>query len=423
MPTTRINSVDNNDAIIVEVGGRQVPISLSDFNPRVLRAKSSATLLGDSFSDYHYDTLSSPLTGGSNRGFIHWTNMFCGHKLDIVSNRGVASETLAQIKSRMSAVATDDSDIVVFQGGHNSINPTIGNTPTATIEQDYVDIISYLSRVKRVVVVIGLSPVLNTWSGYARAGLIDRFNSFLESVCSRYLNVIFCRAWSPIVDTASANQDGTAAALPLDAIHVQGVGAFLRGKDIAQTLNQRLITTPYWAAQNIVANPTFTGVGGTSTPGAGVIVGTVPDNWTVSIPTGTPTVTVSSIVNGIRMVIANIGIACVVRLTSASVHASVASGDRLQVGGLLSAKSSTLLTRINCTLLINGTNNFHVVNNTLFTDMPQEAFTAFIRSMAALQASSPASAVMIYTIAVGATTGSVTIDITDPVVNKLTISA
>jgi hypothetical protein len=103
------------------------------------------------------------------------------------------------------------------------------------------------------------------------------------------------------VNAAAGNPDPTTGFTnATDGTHPLNVGAYAFASATPSSVLARFPRPIKYAhsaistAINKFLNPRLTGIAGTKTVGTGTINGTVPDNWTVEITAGTPTVTLTS---------------------------------------------------------------------------------------------------------------------------------
>lgn len=416
-----------NSSNFVDQYGRNV-----NYGP--LTALSSTDTLGDSITNYGIDGVN----GSYSNSYIGWCNDYLlasgGVPFDVINVYAQPSKTLEDvISTQLTPCLASGSQCAWLHVGINNINTGLGfNDTVATIMANFATVITALSAVKNIVIVDSLNPVSQSGSTGAagRAYTIPLINAALKNYCATFANVIFNDTYSAMVDTTStANNPLTNMVRTDDGIHFVSIGAQKAGYASFQNLLPRVKLSKY---KNVGANalPAFSGTGGASTGGSFITVtGTPPVGWEllgVSGASGTQTVTISSLApDMIRLTFANTGGASATTyLRVNNLQASFAGGQLVQGGFGFQSSGMVGLNRIALALRQNGTTVWNAMGsspNEPTITYPNISHTGYRQCPPwVIPAGALTNLEFIIAINNGATTGTSTIDIFAPSLNRLT---
>lgn len=404
-----------------------------------LQARSTCTLLGDSlFAVGNVPSYGPGAQGGAfSDSHVVWANDMLnasGSGIDVTSVRAVGGKTVEQVVSeQLPGALTDPTDIAWVHAGANSLNTTVGTGSVAATLASMEVLVGALSRGKRLVIVDAVQPVYQAGSTglKPRAAQIPVLNAGIQSICRRYPNVVFNDVYTPLLDPENANLDALSGALNVaDGIHFRTIGAQIAGyASAANILSVAEITSAYKKGPNLL--PAFSGSGGTTTPGAGAIVGTPPVGWNVAIPAGAASVVVSEPQNGVtRLAITNAGAAASVvylQVSDAAALQSAIGGGACTLRGQCTFQASGIAANTNRVAAVMVIRNGDQIWTGGGEDQAFEG-TANMRTQifGGVRSTPPmrwlagaAAANFVIALKVGATTGAITFDVTAPELVKL----
>lgn len=365
---------------------------------------NSAYILGDSLAANAYVTTGVTFYALAAEGFFIHANNLLGAPFNFIGSGAVGGKTAAQVLTeQVPAAIASGAKYAFVSMGTNDIN---------------AELVSGQVCAERVIAVIealqagGMIPVWSTIP--ARTfGTTARLNAMLE--CNdrlrRYAYLtrnagIFWDAWRHTVDNTSTQCDARAGLWYDSApnLHPDNVGGYYLGKALASVLRP-LIKFPPIAAygaedltnaptrlSNLLANPYFSGTGGTVSANC---TGTMPTSWTVDWATRTGTGSLAaSIVDvtdsqsglatakAIQLVLSGSPAANdVIRITQASgMNSSLAGGDIVSAECNLTLTAPTLMNQIAMRFQTNtAESTWNGVNNQAAGAYP-EGFSATYRT-------------------------------------------
>lgn len=393
------------------------------------------TLTGDSISNLCWGTGTELNQGVVSRSYYEWANTAlraAGIDLECRSNLGVGSKTISQVVAEQYPTAfADSNDILWTNFGINDLNSTLGNTPTDTIISQLRSAVASVASNKAVGVFNSINPISQAGISGARPRVneIPLINAAFEAICAEYQNIIFLNTYKELIDPASPALNPITNSMQTDGIHPTSLGAQLMANAPISAFPRRLKLTPLYAKGPNLLPTISSGSGGTTTPGAGTISGTIPAGWNVAVAAGSATVVCSyTSPNSFRLVITNTGgAASTVRVQLADGAAFASNftlADRIAFEADLKTQGAVLLNRLNTSFSFNGATNWfglgQASDETNFT-YPQAAFAGRYKTRPYLLSTlgSLSSVLPIISVNVGATTGAVTLDIANPQVYKV----
>jgi hypothetical protein len=248
--------------------------------------------------------ISYPLRG-SMAGPMSPANMLTKKKFKHI-NCGMNGNYLSDIVTRFSTdIAVWFPTAVVVSSGINDVY--IGGKTLATMQTDMLALHAKCRAIGAQLIILTPFPQQSTRASWT-TGKRDIFISWCKWLV-RYGNangvpvVVWgnCAAGTiQVQDPTSTNAAPSANMANADHIHPLGPSAaYLAGKGVAAVLNSMYATgLSGQTVRNVTdggmfSNPMFTGTAGTPTPGTGTITGTVPDTYTLTIASGSGTVTTS----------------------------------------------------------------------------------------------------------------------------------
>jgi lysophospholipase L1-like esterase len=392
-----------------------------------IKTKSSLSILGDSFMQYGQDSVA----GMYSNSFIQWFNDYAAlsnSELDMLFNYGAGGKTIQELISQQLPLAEIDGTKVAWVHiGVNNLNPTsFANDSINTILGHMETVVSRLSKCKSLVIIDGLLPVNQngSTSSKTRAQEIPLINAGYKRICARYDNVIFNDIYASILDTTSADLNPIENTTnSTDGIHLTTYGAQLVGHASYNNIIPYVDIQKYRKTQEI-ALPTFSGTGGTTTVGSGSISGgsNIPASWNVQVASGAAAVTVSTQApDKIRLAITNAGATSTIyfqALNNAALTAALTVGKTYQAKFDYKTSGMVLVTRIVMTTRLNSTSPLWHGGGVSPNETTPFYTTGNISGRRITPprtlTSSPSNFEFIMAFNVGATTGALNIDISNP---------
>lgn len=340
----------------------------------VISARSSLSIAGDSKMAYGYSTGA----GGGTQSVSHigWFNDLMaqsGVGLDIIHSAATGGSTLGDLlNTQLPLSIASGAEGLWIHSGVNNFSTSGSNSTIAASLGVVAQILAAASPAFKYVIVDSIDPVLQSGSTGAkgRAFQFRAYNAAVEALCNQYTNVIFNNLYPSLVDSANVNNDALANTVRADdGIHYVSNGGRIAGCASFANVAPRLKITKYRNVNNI-ALPTFSGTGGTVTPGTFITVtGTPPVGWEllgVSGAAANQTVTFSTLApDMIRTTWTNNGIAGVTYLRvlvdathNASLLPLISNGSIIQGSFGFQASGITNVERIACTTRINGSGTY-----------------------------------------------------------------
>lgn len=268
----------------------------------------------------------SPMVGGnppflvlerslSPLAFFPYLNQLAGGELSVTSNCAQGGAALSEVNAIFDAVA-QPARFGIFLCGRNDIFAR-SRTYAQTIADAKV-LLDKMVRRCEILVVLTTPPQDSVALGGAWTTAKMQAQLQYETWIKQYARSIGAiivdsgtAASNGVTyrDPASANANPSANFSP-DGTHQAGVSAYAMGKAVYNAIKQYIVPSLVWPSgaastyandPSIISdNPILIGVAGTVTPASGTITGTAPDNTTVSVASGTPSVTVSQIARDVN---------------------------------------------------------------------------------------------------------------------------
>lgn len=288
---------------------------------------------------------------------ISYLRGLCGRQITFV-NVGSAGDTSLALLNRFDTdVAPFRPDRVLVSIG---INDTYGNS--WTLAQSQTNIIALLAKCQAIGASMDiLTPFpQNSSRGNWSTGNRDIYTS-LRKWLIRFAvqNSLFCCDWAgcsagttSVQDPTSASANPISTMIQSDHIHETLAGSYLAAKALASFYNLTYgLSLTALLAKNVtdgglITNPLFAGTGGTKTNGTGTVAGTVADNVTVTVASGTGVATCSitartTAADGdvagnwqtVSFVAAAAGDICQIKLQNLATGSLVTNGDNVRIMG------------------------------------------------------------------------------------------
>lgn len=251
--------------------------------------------------------LSTPVSSG----WFFWAKFLSNNSFKLLNNAGIGGTYVANALTRLeSEVINYSPDEVWIEYSINDINTFATANPTAESNADNAFIDSQIDyhrvlwdRAK----LSGITPraitttgVGSAYSGAARInGLVAMFNEGLKNAAHTNGISIIDAARATINGTSTAGHFSTANFI--DNIHYSKTGGYLVGREIANTLNDALVTAPNLLAsaadyvgttvgsKQLLPNPFFITSGGTVSGAWATFAANLPAGYTFT-SAGTPTI-------------------------------------------------------------------------------------------------------------------------------------
>lgn len=252
------------------------------------------TLLGDSIAANNWATSSDNYKVVNPHGALEMANVLLGQRFNVIQNLGVNSSTAVDcLDDQIPLLAATPTKYAWISTGTNDL---------------YADAVSGSVVYSRVIAVVeacldlGVIPIWATVRARAASAIIDEHlwcNDLLRQYASRYNCGIFYDAYMLYQDHTATDGSGKATFYYDDKIHPNNLGSYWEGKLIAEACKAAGVPKAFIYAygaedqtnstgnsSNLLANPNFTGTGGTVSTNC---TGTMPTSWTVDWATRTGT--------------------------------------------------------------------------------------------------------------------------------------
>lgn len=269
---------------------------------------------------YTKTSVNSPVTGSPGafypnwydvNGIMGWLVATMGNQMNIIhaaAGGATSTQALNLFNKWLAANPATATDDIIISAGMNDIYAS-GDT-LATIKTNMTALVNKAVLVGSRVYVLLVPPRSNASSGWTAGKQTIHYqtNKWLWNYCIS-VGAIPIDTWrsqansTTYINSAAGTPNPATGFAQSDGVHPANVGALAISADLALQMKAAYagygagFAGSYTALQttnNALSNPTLTGTAGTATAGSGVIVGTVPDSWTVAITSGTPTVTLTS---------------------------------------------------------------------------------------------------------------------------------
>jgi lysophospholipase L1-like esterase len=248
-------------------------------------ATNSIVLFGDSITNYNGGPGTSAPEIYDSKGFFVWANTILGNRFRVISNRGVAGETTAQMLLRVQSdiIALNPQFVTILAG----TNDLTANVPAATIIANLQAM--YLACVRAGINVVAIPITPRTGLTGPQEIVMRTVNAWIVDYARTLPRMTVCNMGSAIADPATNWQP--AAGLLLDVVHPNSAAAAAMGRLLAAHLDR--LAAPFdflgsgtGSSDNLLTNPNFNGSGGTVASGWGA--------------TGSPTISYVARTDGVR---------------------------------------------------------------------------------------------------------------------------
>lgn len=303
---------------------------------------NTIVLFGDSTTAYNNVGAPGGLLYGDSRGHFQWLNALLDQRFTLLFNAGVSGDTTAMLLARIT------TDVLAYapkycqvQIGINDLNNGVS---VATIKTNLATIYGILYDAGIITIATTIAPVATGFLGDAGSDNIPVINDWMRDYVMTNRGMILWDTYAGMVDPASAHGYSLSSAVLSAQAHQSTYGAYLGAMSGLATFQSIIppvtgrvssMNNSYGtntASKQLLDNPTFQGSGGTNTPGAGTITGTIAANWEIISASGvaiTASVAAAPVGNAQVLVCsATSGGPFGITLRNAtSVHARVTAGD------------------------------------------------------------------------------------------------
>ena len=305
-------------------------------------APNTLYMIGDSLCARNWSTTDANFISTNHDGVFEVANEIRGYPFNIVANLGVGGKTAAQVLTeQLPTVLAAQPKYCYVQCGVNDLY--VSTRTGAATAADIISIVTQLANA-------GIIPIWSTvWArAFTTSGVLSehqKCNDLLKQFWFSTKTGIFWDGYGISVDPVGSNSAPRTGWMPNDNIHPNNVGGHWLGKSLAPLLplGPGLLTSPFEdsttsGGSNLLANPQFTGTGGTA--GANMS-GTVPTSWTVDWATRTGTGTAVAAIVDITDTATGLVTARAIEVTINS--GAPASGDVLRITQASGINSSLVL--------------------------------------------------------------------------------
>lgn len=267
-------SVDADRAVIAAGIGEA-------FNGALATRQPTVVLFGDSITAQNTSGTAAD-SQPQDYGFFTQAQALSGHRLTMLFNAGVASETTTQMLARMNVdVLAWRPGYMTFMGGTND---PAGETTTTISNLRQIFAKARLANI----FVFAMSVLPRSTAGLAKQQDIQKINRWIADYWRATPGGVFVDAYDTIVNRSSAVQ-GTITNTTHDFVHPSNLGAYLIGKLLATAImavvpaQQKLISSIFEYRSSNPLSDVVSGNGLFLTTTGGIVdsplTGTGPSGW------------------------------------------------------------------------------------------------------------------------------------------------